>query len=530
MVRFDAEGRAKGEATVGGRAHEFGLDTGASPRHTLGVGDHQLPSPGEFGAAFIAFMRAMQEVADAPEPPSVASLREHLGTEPAELPVTAANFREADRPNLQLALDAVLPARELIGLPPHLGGGFSSLLGPTHGFAFVGGRGASPRYLDVALGDGRVVHCIANAMLLVEFGGAPVALVISDGEDGRGPRMMGPMGPVSEVRFEGISPDVEAVSRLFAAIRAAMLEHNVFRGRIISINGDGGVTFQTVTEVARDSIVLPNGTLERLEQHALGISAHAAELRAAGRHLKRGVLLHGPPGTGKTLSVNYLLTQTAGRTTVLLTGPALGHLASAFAIARDLQPATVVLEDVDLVAAERTMPWGGGAVLFELLNELEGLAEDTDLLVVLTTNRPDVVEPALAARPGRIDLALEVPLPDAAGRRRLLHLYAREIALSEDAVEQLVAATEGVTGAFVKELMRQATLRAASAGTAPGAAAVLAIAGDLLDERAKLTRSLLGHGGDDGSEPLPPSAAMLSAVRAAGLPLPPNVGGFERFD
>ncbi|MCA1683592.1 MAG: hypothetical protein LC708_00445, partial [Actinobacteria bacterium] len=63
----------------------------------------QLPSPGEFGAAFIAFMGAMQEAADVPEPPLVANLREHLGTEPGELPVTAATFREADRPNLQLA-------------------------------------------------------------------------------------------------------------------------------------------------------------------------------------------------------------------------------------------------------------------------------------------------------------------------------------------------------------------------------------------------------------------------------------------
>lgn len=489
-----------------------------------------MPSPGEFGAAFVAFMRVMQEAADAPEAPWVTRLREHLGTEPAELPVTAANFREADRPNLQLALDAVLPERVLIGLPPHVGGGFASLLAPMHGYAFVSGWGASPRYLDVALGDGRVVHCIANAMLLVEFDGAPVALVISDGEDGRGPRMMGPMGPVSEVRLEGISPDVEAVSRLVAAIRAAMLEHNVFRGRIISISSGGGVTFQTVTAVARGAIVLPDGTLERLEQHALGISAHAAALRAAGRHLKRGVLLHGPPGTGKTLSVNYLLTQTAGRTTVLLSGPALGHIASAFAIARDLQPATIVLEDVDLVAAERTMPWGGGEVLFELLNELEGLAEDTDLLVVLTTNRPDVIEPALAARPGRVDLALEIPLPDAAGRRRLLHLYAREITLSEDAVEQLVARTEGVTGALVKELMRQATLRAAIAGTSPGDDDVLAIAGDLLNERAKLTRSLLGHGGEGGPGPVSPSAAMLSAVRAAGLPPVPDIGTVERRD
>jgi ATP-dependent 26S proteasome regulatory subunit len=52
------------------------------------------------------------------------------------------------------------------------------------------------------------------------------------------------------------------------------------------------------------------------------------------------------------------------------------------------------------------------AMLFELLNQMEGLAEDADLVFLLTSNRPDVVEPALAARPGRIDLALEIPLPD----------------------------------------------------------------------------------------------------------------------
>jgi hypothetical protein len=145
-----------------------------------GVGDRQLPSPGEFGAAFIAFMRAMQEVADAPEPPWVGRLREHLGTEPAELPVTAATFLEADRPNLQLALDAVLPERELIGLPPHLGGGFSSLLGPTHGFAFVGGTGASPRYLDVALGD-RPPHAPAPPLMAWDAG----AQGVSAGNDHR---------------------------------------------------------------------------------------------------------------------------------------------------------------------------------------------------------------------------------------------------------------------------------------------------------------------------------------------------------
>jgi ATP-dependent 26S proteasome regulatory subunit len=99
----------------------------------------------------------------------------------------------------------------------------------------------------------------------------------------------------------------------------------------------------------------------------------------------------------------------------------------AVTLARDLAPATVVLEDVDLVAAERTMPMGDNGVLFELLNQMEGLAEDSDLLFLLTTNRADVIEPALATRPGRIDLALETPLPDEACRRALVRLYAGSV-------------------------------------------------------------------------------------------------------
>ena len=64
-------------------------------------------------------------------------------------------------------------------------------------------------------------------------------------------------------------------------------------------------------------------------------------------------------------------------------------------------------------------------MLFELLNQLDGLGDDADVAVLLTSNRPDLLEPALAARPGRVDLAVEVPLPDAPSRRRLLDVYGR---------------------------------------------------------------------------------------------------------
>jgi ATP-dependent 26S proteasome regulatory subunit len=78
----------------------------------------------------------------------------------------------------------------------------------------------------------------------------------------------------------------------------------------------------------------------------------------------------------------------------------------------------VVLEDVDLIAQGRGQPFQPtGPILFELLNKMDGLRDDCDVIFVLTTNRPDILEPALAARPGRIDLAIELPLPDADGRR-----------------------------------------------------------------------------------------------------------------
>jgi SpoVK/Ycf46/Vps4 family AAA+-type ATPase len=309
---------------------------------------------------------------------------------------------------------------------------------------------------------------------------------------------------------------------MFGAIRSAMIAHNVFRGKLISLSVTGSVTFPTVPRVERDAVVLPVGTLERLEQHAISIAEHADELRGAGRHLKRGVLIHGPPGTGKTLTVNYLLSAMQGRTTVILTGQALGLIEQAFAIARDLAPATVVLEDVDLVAGVRTGP-GSHGVLFELLNQLEGLAEDSDLLVLLTTNRPDLIEPALAARPGRVDLALELPLPDDDARLRLLRLYAQEIALDAESEQQLVKRSQGVTGAFIKELMRQATLRATLNGTKPVGVDVLNTLGGLLEDREALTRRLLGQPPDGDGPPTSPSPAMFRALASSGLPIPPGI-------
>jgi ATP-dependent 26S proteasome regulatory subunit len=162
-------------------------------------------------------------------------------------------------------------------------------------------------------------------------------------------------------------------------------------------------------KVRREQIVFPAGVLERIERHTKTFAEHAEALRASGRHLKRGLLLHGPPGTGKTLTAMYLSHLMPDRTVLLLTGEALHAVGPACRMARQLAPSMLVLEDVDLVAENRE--YGEPtSLLFELLNEMDGLGEDTDIVFVLTTNRPDAIEPALAPRPGRVDLAVAMPL------------------------------------------------------------------------------------------------------------------------
>jgi ATP-dependent 26S proteasome regulatory subunit len=154
----------------------------------------------------------------------------------------------------------------------------------------------------------------------------------------------------------------------------------------------------------------------------------------------------------------------------------------------------VVLEDVDLVAQERTFgPFGSSPVLYELMNQMDGIDGDADVAYVLTTNRPDALEPALAARPGRIDLAVEIPLPDAASRQRLLELYARGLDLQLSGPARVVARLEGVTASFVKEVLRKAALGAAERGSSVVADYDVDRALDeLLTETAALTRVLLG--------------------------------------
>jgi ATP-dependent 26S proteasome regulatory subunit len=131
---------------------------------------------------------------------------------------------------------------------------------------------------------------------------------------------------------------------------------------------------------------------------------------------------------------------------------------------------------------------------------MDGLKDNADILFVLTTNRPEQLEGALSGRPGRIDQAIEVPLPDDIGRAKLIRLYGGALTLTGAVVAEAVARTRGVSAAFIKELMRrtaQARVMRGDGGMVTSADLAEGL-DDMLFTGGRLNVKLLG-GADSGS-------------------------------
>jgi ATP-dependent 26S proteasome regulatory subunit len=222
-------------------------------------------------------------------------------------------------------------------------------------------------------------------------------------------------------------------------------------------SGHGGPVRVHKLRSVRD-VILPEKTLQLLDRNIGDFIRQRKRLRKLGMPIKKGLLFYGPPGTGKTHTIHYLASQLPDHTTLLITAEQVALLDHYFQLARFLQPTMVVIEDVDLIARAREQMHGPceESLLNKLLNEMDGLREDAAVLFVLTTNRPEQLEVALASRPGRIDQAIEFPLPDEHGRRQLVRLYACGLPLQDDVIELVVRSTDRASAAFIKELMRRA--------------------------------------------------------------------------
>lgn len=388
-------------------------------------------------------------------------LTAHFAPAPLDaLVVTRQEFPHWLRPDLQRAAERLFEA--------HPGSRFfSARLRHEHlEFRFAdlaeSGRKAAvgpAEFQDVDVGEAHPVRCVVRGLWLAETNGTRFALLIDVAEGFRGVR----------ARIEIATPPgadgVLTGARLAERLRADTERGDAWRGKVLVLDrahddfqiAPAGVRIARIAPARREDIVLPEATLALVERNTLGFARAAGRLSGFGLSARKGVLLYGPPGTGKTMIVRWLAGALEGYTKLILAAGEYGLLGEYLAIARALQPALVVLEDVDLVAGDRDGPWAGpGTTLNRLLNEMDGLPPEARVLFVLTTNRPKALEPALAARPGRIDQAIEIGLPGEAERLRLVRSYAGTVPIADALVAATARRIGRVTPAFIKELMRRA--------------------------------------------------------------------------
>ncbi len=200
------------------------------------------------------------------------------------------------------------------------------------------------------------------------------------------------------------------------------------------------------------------------------------EYRKMGAKIPRGVLLVGPPGTGKTLLAKAI----AGEANVpffsisgsefleLYVGVGASRVRDLFKAANEASPAIIFIDEIDAIGRKRGAGVGGGhdereQTLNQILVEMDGFSEQSTVILVAATNRPDVLDPALL-RPGRFDRRITVGRPDVKGREKILQVHAANKTFEEDIdFETIAKLTPGFTGADLANLMNESALLAVRA-------------------------------------------------------------------
>jgi len=190
-----------------------------------------------------------------------------------------------------------------------------------------------------------------------------------------------------------------------------------------------------------------------------------------GARIPRGVLLIGPPGTGKTLLAKAIAGEAgvpffsiaASEFVELFVGVGASRVRDLFRKAKEKAPCIVFIDEIDAVGRQRGAGIGGGndereQTLNQLLTEMDGFADNSGVILLAATNRPDVLDTALM-RPGRFDRRIQVGLPDRRGRESILAVHARTRPLSDEvSLAEWASRTPGFSGADLANLLNEAAI------------------------------------------------------------------------
>ena len=262
----------------------------------------------------------------------------------------------------------------------------------------------------------------------------------------------------------------ELVDEFYETLDTEIKENNFYKNKILQFNGY--LDFQDglkKTPVTWDDIALPEISEQLIRSNTVDFLENLDAYKKNVKFPNRNLLMAGPPGTGKSMVNDILMQQLEGEATFIhvtsksLTGP--GAVAGIFDAAREMQPAVVILEDLDMLGATGRDDNTRRSSLNEMLNQLSGVFDNTGLVVIGSTNAASQFDHAML-RPLRFSNVIPMPLPDAEVRANILEKITRKLNLAADVdLAALAARTEEFTGAGLTELKEMAVQSAIEGGS-----------------------------------------------------------------
>ncbi|MBF0595223.1 MAG: ATP-binding protein [Candidatus Omnitrophica bacterium] len=296
-----------------------------------------------------------------------------------------------------------------------------------------------PEYFRLAIAPGESVHVWFRATIFFEWRGEMFCILFS------------PYG-ADEIFIKTIARTWDLLKEFQDVFDEYRDKNHYLRGKkFIGL----GSSFLPQGEYSRQDIVLPEGMEERIFADINGVLKASPALAKYGLNSKKGFIFAGAPGNGKTLLLK-IIANTVDATCILVPFDVERSIdvSRVFSLARLLAPTVIIFEDIDLYAEERGHSRDTER-LGLLMNELDGMIDNREIVVIATTNHLKKVENALQNRPGRFDRVYTFPNPDVNVRQRILAHYIGRVPnrVSPQQVESLAEAFAGYSGAYLKELV-----------------------------------------------------------------------------
>ena len=254
----------------------------------------------------------------------------------------------------------------------------------------------------------------------------------------------------------------QEIETLLEHLKAKMKESDIFKNKKLELLSRGALGFLKPSSTNWQDIIIESELREEIEKNVIHFFDHREFYEANGVPLKRGIILNGAPGTGKTLLTKIVM-NSIPFTVIYVSSKSFDEgsegLSFLFDCARQLSPALIVLEDLDLFGQARSHNKQMG-FLGELLYQLDSVSDNTNLIIIATTNDVTVVDEALKNRPSRFDRQLNFPMPNRSMRLQILQLFAKNAHLQTQELATILDQTEGFSGAHIRELVISAIIEA----------------------------------------------------------------------